>query len=96
MRDDSTFSNAVTRAEAEAEVACTGTIKKAAQDGDWHAAAWWLERRRAEDWGRKDRIDIVAVVRVMAAQAGLSDEETSAAVAEAERYVKELASAGAR
>jgi hypothetical protein len=96
MKSDVTFRNAVTRAEAEAEVACTGTIKNAAREGDWHAALAWLERRRPEDWGRKDRVDIVAIVRVMAAQAGLSDEETATAVAEAERYLKELSGAASR
>jgi hypothetical protein len=25
-------------------------IAKAAQDGDWRAAAWWLERRRHGEW----------------------------------------------
>lgn len=90
------FADAVKKVEADAEVRHVANVAKAAQEGTWTASAWWLERRRSEDWGRKDRIDIVAVVRVMAAQAGLSDEETTAAVAEAERYVKELAGAGAR
>jgi hypothetical protein len=25
---------------------------------EWTAAAWWLERRRPDDWGRKDRHEI--------------------------------------
>lgn len=41
-------------------------------------------------------VDILAVVRVMAAQAGLSDEETAAAVIEAERYLKDMKSGAAR
>jgi hypothetical protein len=96
MEHNETFRNSVTRAEAEAEIACTGTIKKAAQDGEWHAALAWLERRRPEDWGRKDRVDIVQVVRVMAQQSGLSDDETAAAVAEAEQYLRDMKSAGSR
>jgi hypothetical protein len=27
-------------------------IARAAQDGTWQAAAWWLERRRPLDYGR--------------------------------------------
>ena len=28
-------------------------IKDAAQNGDWRAAAWMLERRYPEKWGRR-------------------------------------------
>ena len=28
-------------------------IKEAAQNGDWSAAAWMLERRYPEKWGRR-------------------------------------------
>ncbi len=28
-------------------------IQKAAADGNWQAAAWWLERRYPADWGRR-------------------------------------------
>ena len=28
-------------------------IKEAAQNGDWRAAAWMLERRYPEKWGRR-------------------------------------------
>ncbi len=33
-------------------------IEKAAQDGNWQAMAWKLERRYPEAFGRKDRIQI--------------------------------------
>ncbi len=32
-------------------------IGKAAGEGNWQAAAWRLERRFPERWGRKDRVD---------------------------------------
>ena len=38
---------------AEAELRATATVNDAIGGGDWKAAAWWLERRRREDWGRK-------------------------------------------
>ena len=50
------FSDAVTRAEAKAELRFTTTLAKAAQGsedtpGDWRAAEAWLKRRRREEWG---------------------------------------------
>ena len=95
MRDDAAFRNECLRAEAEAEIAYTGILRKAATD-DWRAAFAWLERRRSEDWGRKDRINIVHIIRQMAEEQGLSTQETAEALAEAERYLRELRGAGAR
>jgi hypothetical protein len=84
------FASAVQNAEARAEVGHVLNIRQAAQSGTWTASAWWLERRRHEDWGRKDRIEIINSVREMARAAG-ADED--AAVAEAEEYLKEIRSA---
>jgi hypothetical protein len=46
------FRDAVEKAEADAEVRFVAQIAKAAHDGTWQAAAWWLERRRPLDYGR--------------------------------------------
>jgi len=46
------FSDAVKRAVAEAELTDLLMIKKAASEGTWQAAAWRLERRFRERWGR--------------------------------------------
>ena len=46
------FSDSVKRAVAEAELTDLLLIKKAASDGTWQAAAWRLERRFRERWGR--------------------------------------------
>jgi transposase len=90
MAQSATFRNAIMRAEAEAEVSCVGVIKKAANEGDWHAALAWLERRRYDEWGRKDRvtIDLRVLVDQIAAAEGLTDEEQSAVLAEAERLLR--------
>lgn len=48
------FSNAVEKALAEAEVRDVAIIGKAATE-NWQAAAWRLERKFPERWGRKDR-----------------------------------------
>ena len=45
----------VYRARAEAIVRATAQIQKAAQQGDWKAAAWWLERNVA-DMGNLPRV----------------------------------------
>jgi hypothetical protein len=51
------FASRVSLAEASCEVAAVATIRAAAKK-DWHAASWWLERRRYQDWGRVDRLEI--------------------------------------
>jgi transposase-like protein len=84
------FAGAGREAEAQAEVAHVSTIKQASDSGDWRAALAWLERRRNEDWGRRDKVEIVNSVRELARQAGATPEEEAAAVAEAERVLAEM------
>lgn len=50
------FRESVERAIAEAEVAAVARIQQAAQNGRWQAAAWWLERKHSDRWGRSDKI----------------------------------------
>jgi hypothetical protein len=57
-QSDPTFSNAVERAESEAETRFLGNVAKAAADGTWQAAAWWLERRRSGDYRRRDELGV--------------------------------------
>jgi transposase len=62
-RDDASdplkaLSDAVTRALAEAEFRDLQVIGSAAQAGDWKAAAWRLERKHAERWGRQERVQV--------------------------------------
>ncbi len=49
------FRAEVERAIADAEAAEVGLVIKAARDGDWRAAAWLLERRFSDRWGRGER-----------------------------------------
>ena len=49
------FSNAVNIALAEAENRDIEAINKAVHE-DWRAAAWRLERKFPDRWGRKDRL----------------------------------------
>ena len=51
------FLEMVKSAEAHAEVRNVAIIQQAANE-TWQAAAWWLERKRPDDWGRRQRMDI--------------------------------------
>jgi len=54
------FYDTVKKAEKDAIARNVALIQRAAQDGNWQAAAWWLERKYFEDWGRKDKVDLSA------------------------------------
>ena len=78
------FAVAVKEAEGRAEAYAIAIIRQAMPD-QWQAAAWYLERRHAEEWGRKDtlRIEharILEDTRRLAEERGLDPD---AAVAEA-------------
>lgn len=47
------FYEAIKLAESAAAVGWLAKIEKAASDGSWQAAAWKLERRYPEDYGRQ-------------------------------------------
>lgn len=50
------FRESIKRAEAEAEVTNVARIRQAADNGTWQAAAWYLERKHGDRWGRNDKI----------------------------------------
>jgi len=54
----SDFSDAIQKAQADAETRNVALIAKAAKDGTWTAAAWWLERKYPERGGRKERHEV--------------------------------------
>jgi hypothetical protein len=49
------FLDALRRAEAEAVITNIDVITKAAQDGDWRAAAWFLEHKYPDKWARVEK-----------------------------------------
>lgn len=54
------FLEGVQKAEGLAQVEAVAVIQKAARegvDGTWTAAAWWLERKFPDQWGRRERTD---------------------------------------
>lgn len=56
------FRDAVERAVRECEERALRRISKAARLGSWQAAAWLLERRHPEHYGRRDRVQMDATV----------------------------------
>ena len=54
------FYESVKKAEANAIARNVALIQRAAQEGNWQAAAWWLERKFPSEWGKKDKLDIGA------------------------------------
>lgn len=76
------FREAVTRAKVKAEAAMAITVRLAAQNGDWKAAAFWLERVQHERWGRKTKTEVtgkgdgpIQTQSVPADLSGLSDKD---------------------
>ena len=57
---------AIMEAEARAEQDALGLIQQAARDGTWQAAAWFLERKKPERWGRRERHQVDSTVQVSA------------------------------
>lgn len=51
------FFEQIAKAEAYAEADRLKHIKTAAENGQWQASAWYLERKYSDRWGRKDRVD---------------------------------------
>ncbi len=51
------LSEAIKKAEAVAEAKRVQTILEASEE-QWQAAAWYLERRYPDRWGKKERIDM--------------------------------------
>jgi hypothetical protein len=53
------FRNKVEAAEAAAEVRCVTRLTQAIDQGDTASARWWLERRRPDDWKKREETAIV-------------------------------------
>ena len=52
MKNNADFSDAIKKAECDAEVRNVAIIQKAA-DTTWQAAAWWLERKHKAEWSSR-------------------------------------------
>jgi len=80
----------LTQAEARAAIGWLVHIEQAARAGDWRAAAFMLERRYPEAFGRRVqadlRVQVDEMVRQVAAEVGVTPE---ALLAEAEAMLRE-------
>lgn len=55
-KDQSAFSDAMKKAEADYKNALLAIIARDARERDWKAAAWLLERKYPEEYSRRDRV----------------------------------------
>jgi hypothetical protein len=90
MAEDAEFCGAVERAESEAESRFLGQVAKAAADGTWQAAAWWLERRRWQNYRRREGLEVTDARK----SDGDDDRPDAAAIRAAQ--IAYLAAAGIR
>jgi len=85
MAGSAAFRGEVHTAEAEAEQRFLGFVAQAAST-DWRAAAFWLERRRYQDYARRDRMTMLFDLRreaaEVAAAAGIEDVDAMVELAE--------------
>lgn len=56
------------QAEGRAAVGWLAKIEKVANEGDWKAAAWKLERRWPETFGRRLQADVTVNIQTLAAR----------------------------
>lgn len=52
------------KAEEGAKVFASKTVMDAAREGDWKAAAFWLERRAPENWTKGGKVDMTQFIRI--------------------------------
>lgn len=69
------FMERITRAENVAEFAYVDVIQECANNGDWKAAAWWLERRRKLEYSARQEVELSGGLRVERKAEELSDDE---------------------
>lgn len=61
----------IKKAEADAELEMVAAVRRAAHDArNWTAAAWWLERKMPDEWGKRDRLDLTMSWREQAKREG--------------------------
>lgn len=74
------FAAQVTVAEQQAEARYTDIIARAADEGDWQAAKYWLSRRRRKDWGDSLHVDLDTEIKeILAKIAGVEAPDADGA-----------------
>lgn len=76
MKDKREFCDTIKAAEGAGAVIWLGKIEKAASDGNWQAAAWKLERRHPEKYGRTvQNVDVTTKGQALKAFIGFTPDE---------------------
>lgn len=86
------FREAIKEAQGTAEAHAVAIIRKAALDGTWQAAAWFLERSKAERWRRKENVELTGKDGGPVRQQVVGDEQR----AEVTALIDELAARRAK
>jgi transposase-like protein len=61
MKTKPEFAEAIQKARSEAVLGYLAVIRKAAQSGQWQAAAWWLERVLPAEYGRRSQVEVITI-----------------------------------
>lgn len=69
------FADRAREAEATAEIRAVAIVRQGIESGDTADAKWWLERRRPDDYARRDKVDLEVYVRQRARELGLDENE---------------------
>lgn len=83
------FYDAQVKARADARVRAVSLIMRAAQEGHWQAAAWYLERSRPLEWARTTRTEISGPQGAPVAVQGVPIAELEESVQTILRQMKE-------
>jgi hypothetical protein len=84
------FFRLVHKTERSVKIRALGIIQQA-QDGDWKAAAWWLERKYPDEYGRRDRLRLDATAQIQAKVTLEEDVEAALSDPEARELLDQLA-----
>lgn len=79
LEANESFANDVKKAEADAEVRNVAIIQTAAKT-TWTAAAWWLERRKHQEWRQRKDLNVKdlpteEIIRLLEADASAGSDE---------------------
>jgi transposase len=88
------FYEAVKRSEADAEVHAVAVIRREIADGDWRAAANFLERRFPDRWRRRESIEHEGQRRIVVKSQDLADPEMRKELREIARRIAGAREAG--
>ena len=86
----SEFLYSIKKAEAEAQVNFVAVIARAAPES-WQAAAWWLERRFPDLWGRREKIDLQGEIKTVREADKIEEKFKNLSPKELSEYASKLA-----